>query len=382
MGLKLSLAAFLVVSSGGDDTEQLFREALAKHQSGDATGALAAYRRVIASGVLSRKALTMAYTNAGALELALGDEAQAGYLLSLAAATNPTNAAAHANECVFWASRNATRARPSCARTLQLDANHEAAALALAEIDGHDAVRQSRPPLSVEAIEARFGDLERLFTSGPPFVWRKRHALSAAECHDLIATGDRLGWRPSETTGDAAWRHSESVAVAWEAASPLDGASGGVRDTAETPQLVRYPAQGFFGPHSDAHDYYARRELTWLFYLDDADCPTHFPFAPNGTSDPNFPRFDLAAALDRVHPDRGLLIHPARGDALLFVNVDLETRSRPDALAMHVRPCSARRNFYSCAQAATPCATAGKHVANVWFRFPDADVAVEVGISN
>ena len=51
--------------------------------------------------------------------------------------------------------------------------------------------------------------------------------------------------------------------------------------------------------------------------------------------------FDLAAALALVHRQEErnatLDVVPRAGDALLFVNVDLETRTKPDALALHVR---------------------------------------------
>lgn len=341
-----------------DAVASRFQRALQLHQTGEVDAALAEYRMVIAHGEekLTTKALTMAYTNAGALELSVaGDEVKAGELLAQASRTSPSSASAHGNECVFWASRDSTRARQACARALQLDPGNLRASSTLEELAldaGEDMPLLSSPTpplpqtrraslLSIDAIERRWPGLDRLVPTGPPFVWRLRAALSTEACKALVAHGDRVGWTPSKTTGDASWRVSLTATLPWESAvaSPLLRTLG--RDLlryAETPQIVSYPANGFFRPHSDAvsSGYYGRRELTWLFYLDDSDCATHFPFAYRAP-DPNFPRFDLAHATQHIQDNQtGLFVYPAAGDALLFVNVHMAPPYLPDALAIHV----------------------------------------------
>lgn len=353
----MRIVTLAAVVAANEEIVGKFKRALTLHQEGQYPGeALALYHEVIAQGeVLTAQALSMACTNAGALELAVtGDATRAGALLARASALTET-AAAFANECALWLDRDAGRAEAACRRALELDPAHEAAAASLASLTGErtSVAAAPRPPLHPDDVEATLAgvDFERLFEADqPPFVWHIKSVLSSETCQQLVATGNRLGWTTSATTGDAAWRTSQTVSLPWDLAGPLldaaVGRRGTFRDDAEPPQLVRYLAGGYFATHSDATTdaFYRRREATLLFYLSDAsaECATRFPFVRLSARDRRtFPRFDLAAALALVprqeERNATLDVVPRAGDALLFVNVDLETRTKPDALALHVR---------------------------------------------
>lgn len=315
----LRVLLLLLLSSNGSSEvlplQEAFERALRLHKSGDSENALRAYHEVIANsaaGTLTTKAMTMALTNAASLEVSVGDENRASELFAKASALNPTSQTL-GNECVFWADRDPGRGMSACRRARDL--GHSGAAALLEE---------DVTPLRVKDIEERWPRLRRLFDDEdePPYVWIWEKALDVESCMSLVHYGDSVGWTASKTQGEASsWRHSETVYVPWEALEmvPVLQALGiDLRNYSETPQLVSYPPNGYFNIHSDATGY-LRRDMTALFYLDNSTCATIFPYAPSMTG-----------------TDAGLEVYPTAGDALVFVNVDLQTRSEVDTSAMHV----------------------------------------------
>mmetsp|Transcript_20226 Transcript_20226/g.26180 ORF Transcript_20226/g.26180 Transcript_20226/m.26180 type:complete len:391 (+) Transcript_20226:2-1174(+) len=383
--------------------EAMFKTALELHQEGEKLEeALRLYRGALAIGDewLSVTAKEMVCTNLGALELNLrGDAAAAETWLTRASEINPTSASAAANECAFYSERDPDRGAKACLRALAIDPNHRGARIALeslaANIDGflstQSLTRQVEAALlqddqsvnhyipkrldPITDIESRFElnalRFERLFTKKrPPYAWRLLGLLSATDRSRLLALGDAVGWENSRTTRKVnstaqKWRLSETASLPRTHLLDTPAAQVAALDQAvfrrrsESPQLVRYPPGGFFSLHSDVlrTGLYRGREATLLFYLDNSKCPTEFPFA-SLADNAAFPRHDLANAssFPRPHDDAATLrVFPVAGDALLFINVDLENRTRPDALALHEsRPCQQT-----------------KSIANVWFRLPD-----------
>jgi len=325
----------------GEKVLRMFQSALRLHQEKRNDEALALYESLhLQSELLSAAAQEMVCTNAAALEV---NDVEKSFWIERATEANPLSARAWTNLCVHFR-------RPSaCQRALEIDATHRRATIALETLaaEGIDVgglssaeLPRRRPLDAVEDVEQQFPSFlafDRLFVpETPPYLWRFKSVLSKDELLTLLAESG--AWTPSETTKTSErWRLSDSAllqdnSLLEEKTAKILGLDLDVfKQRSEPPQLVRYQEGGYFKEHSDylPTGNYKFREATLLYYLTSADCPTNFD---------------------------SLSITPVAGDALLFINVDLTTRSRPEPTAMH---------------SGTLCPpNHTKVIANVWFRLP------------
>ena len=403
--MKMFHAWALVVCASGLTAQtptkvvEMFQDALALHKSGAQEEALAAYEDLqmidVQEDCLSPQAREVLCTNAAALTLSVdGDKLKAGKWLEAAASANPMSPKALTNECSYYG-------RPECCvRALEIDPSFDPAMTALETLAVNTNVGQeefkraqtirgefnrvaSKRPLDpLVDIESKFPadlQMERLFDVNPrtqkalpPYIWRFKNFLSREDLEKIHETlVNDAKWTASETTASPErTRISESAWI--PRSNVLDSKSASIagvdldvfRQRSEQPQLVRYKHGGFFKTHCDwlPVGIYKFREATLLYYLNDAFAPTKFPFARRDKAfRKSFPRHDPDLADDMAWDDdslnNGIQIMPKAGDALLFVNVDLNSRNQSDAFALHT---------------ALPLRTEKevKIIANQWFQLP------------